>query len=60
MERNRGAGEPIPTNPSTITLFFDPIKGKGDLFLGGILILFLISLFLLDLTQFFRTHFGTL
>ena len=40
---------------SNITMFFNPIKGEGDIFLGGILVLVFFSFFLFELAKVFRS-----
>ena len=42
---------------SNFYMFFDPIKGEGDVFVGGILILLFFSFFLLELARTFRSLF---
>ena len=37
--------------PSNLTMFFHPIKGEGDLFIGGILIIYFFSRFALMMFQ---------
>ena len=43
--------------PSNLDMFFDPIEGEGDVFLGGLLILFFSSRFFLELFQTLRLIF---
>ena len=50
---NEGKLEP----PSNLDMFFDPIEGEGDVFLGGLLILFFSSRFFLELFQTLRLIF---
>lgn len=40
---------------SNITMFFNPVKGEGDIFLGGILVLVFFSFFLFELAKVFRS-----
>ena len=40
--------------PSNLIMFFDPIEGEGDLFLGGLLVIFFSSRFFLELFQTLR------
>ena len=49
--------KPIEENiepPSNFVIFFNPIEGEGDLFLGGLLVLFFSSRFFLELFQTLR------
>tara|TARA_Y100001970_G_C14255107_1_gene874731 strand:- start:920 stop:1141 length:222 start_codon:yes stop_codon:yes gene_type:complete len=43
--------------PSNLIMFFDPIEGEGDLFLGGLLVIFFSSRFFLELFQTLRLIF---
>ena len=43
--------------PSNLVMFFDPIEGEGDVFLGGLLVLFFSSRFFLELFQTLRLIF---
>jgi len=43
--------------PSNFVMFFNPIEGEGDLFLGGLLFLFFSSRFFLELFQTLRQIF---
>jgi len=40
--------------PSNFVMFFNPIEGEGDLFIGGLLVLFFSSRFFLELFQTLR------
>ena len=37
--------------PSNLTIFFHPIEGEGDLFIGGILVIYFSSRMFLALAQ---------
>jgi len=43
--------------PSNLVMFFDPIEGEGDVFIGGLLVLFFSSRFFLELFQTLRLIF---
>jgi len=45
--------------PSNMTMFFHPVKGEGDLFLGGILIIYFFSRLALFMFQDIRSIFFT-
>ncbi len=47
--RKRKPNEENLEPPSNLVIFFNPIEGEGDVFLGGLLVLFFASRF------FFRT-----
>ena len=55
--RKRKPNEENLEPPSTMTMFFDPIEGEGDVFLGGLLVLFFSSRFFLELFQTLRLIF---
>jgi len=40
--------------PSNFVMFFNPFEGEGDLFIGGLLVLFFTSIFFLELFQTLR------
>lgn len=42
------------TDFSNATMFFDPLRGEGHLFVGGIITLIFFSLFLLELAKKIR------
>ena len=52
--RNRKPSEENLEPPSNFVMFFNPIEGEGDLFLGGLLVLFFSSRFFLELFQTLR------
>ena len=37
--------------PSNLTMFFHPVQGEGDLFIGGLLLIFFFSQLFLELFQ---------
>ena len=37
--------------PSNLTIFFHPVQGEGDMFIGGVLLIFFTSQLLLELFQ---------
>jgi len=41
--------------PSNITMFFHPIQGEGDLFIGGVLVIYFSSRMFLALSQTIRS-----
>ncbi len=43
--------------PSNMTMFFHPVKGEGDLFLGGMLIIYFFSRLALFMFQDIRSVF---
>ena len=43
--------------PSNLEMFFNPIEGEGDVFIGGLLVLFFSSRFFLELFQTLRLIF---
>ena len=51
--RKMGATEQVGSNEdySSLTLYFDPIKGEGHLFIGGTLVIIAFSLFNYELAQ---------
>ena len=55
--RNRKPNEENLAPPSNLVMFFDPIEGEGDVFLGGLLVLFFSSRFFLELFQTLRLIF---
>ena len=55
--RNRKPNEENLEPPSNLVMFFDPIEGEGDVFLGGLLVLFFSSRFFLELFQTLRLIF---
>ncbi len=44
--------------PSNFVMFFHPVHGEGDLFLGGFLVLYFMSRFFLEAFQNIRATFG--
>ncbi|MBF0236773.1 MAG: hypothetical protein HQM12_03645 [SAR324 cluster bacterium] len=56
-QRKSERGSNLDVEFSNITMFFDPWKGEGDIFVGGILILLSFSKFLLELAQAIRMIF---
>ena len=44
--------------PRNFIMFFNPINGEGDLFIGGCLIIYFISRFFLEIFQNIREVFG--
>ena len=40
--------------PSNFVMFFNPMEGEGDLFIGGLIVLFFSSRFFLELFQTLR------
>ena len=52
--RNRKPNEENLEPPSNLVIFFNPIEGEGDVFLGGLLVLFFSSRFFLELFQTLR------
>ena len=55
--RKRKPNEENLEPPSNLVMFFDPIEGEGDVFLGGLLVLFFSSRFFLELFQTLRLIF---
>ena len=43
--------------PSNIVMFFNPIQGEGDLFIGGVLVIYFSSRVFLALFQTIRSVF---
>ena len=43
--------------PSNFVMFFNPIQGEGDLFIGGVLVIYFSSRVFLDLFQTLRSIF---
>ena len=43
--------------PGNFTMFFSPIQGEGDLFIGGVLVLYFMSRFFLESFQNIRATF---
>jgi len=41
--------------PSNVTIFFHPIQGEGDLFIGGVLVIYFSSRMFLVLSQTIRS-----
>ena len=41
--------------PSNFTMFFHPIQGEGDLFIGGVLVIYFSSRMFLALSQTIRS-----
>jgi len=52
--RKRKPNEENLEPPSNMVIFFNPIEGEGDVFLGGLLVLFFSSRFFLELFQTLR------
>ncbi len=52
--RKRKPNEETLEPPSNLVIFFNPIEGEGDVFLGGLLVLFFSSRFFLELFQTLR------
>ena len=52
--RKRKPNEEKLEPPSNLVIFFNPIEGEGDVFLGGLLVLFFSSRFFLELFQTLR------
>ena len=44
--------------PGNFTMFFSPTQGEGDLFVGGIIVIYFISRFFLESFQNIRVTFG--
>ncbi|MBS1255608.1 MAG: hypothetical protein MAG581_01417 [Deltaproteobacteria bacterium] len=44
-------------SPSNLTMFFHPVQGEGDLFIGGILLIYFSSRLFLSLFQTLRDIF---
>ena len=44
--------------PGNFTMFFSPTQGEGDLFIGGIIVIYFISRFFLESFQNIRVTFG--
>ena len=44
--------------PGNFTMFFSPTQGEGDLFIGGIVVIYFISRFFLESFQNIRVTFG--
>ncbi|MGK5093860.1 hypothetical protein WDW89_17835 [Deltaproteobacteria bacterium TL4] len=57
FHQRKSSGDDKETDFSNMTMFFDPFKGEGDIFVGGIIILILFSQFLLELSQTIRILF---
>ena len=55
--RKRKPNEENLEPPSNLVMFFNPIEGEGDLFFGGLLVLFFSSRFFLELFQTLRLIF---
>ena len=55
--RKRKPNEENLEPPSNLVMFFDPIEGEGDVFIGGLLVLFFSSRFFLELFQTLRLIF---
>ena len=43
--------------PSNFVMFFNPLQGEGDLFIGGVLVIYFSSRVFLDLFQTLRSIF---
>jgi hypothetical protein len=52
--RMRRKDEDKLEQPSNFVMFFHPSKGEGDIFLGGLIVLYLFSRFALDMFQTIR------
>ena len=52
--RKRKPNEENLEPPSNLVIFFNPIEGEGDVFIGGLLVLFFSSRFFLELFQTLR------
>ena len=44
--------------PGNFTMFFSPVQGEGDIFIGGILVIYFMSRFFLESFQNIRATFG--
>ena len=53
----RPPGEKMDSS-GNFTMFFSPIQGEGDLFIGGALVLYFMSRFFLESFQNIRVTFG--
>ena len=52
--RKRKPNEENLEPPSNFVMFFNPMEGEGDLFIGGLIVLFFSSRFFLELFQTLR------
>ena len=59
-KRKMGATEQVGLSEdySSLTLYFDPIKGEGHLFIGGTLVIITFSLFNYELAKMIATLIG--
>ena len=46
--------------PSNLTMFFHPVQGEGDLFIGGLLLIFFFSRLFLGLFKHWKNYFNLL